>query len=206
MADNVHVDQVMIRKVGGWNMVTLEWWRGQSADEQTSLIQQDAVHFFAEGEMLDTASVLRALGGAAAATVPEAPPEPTVVSWPPATGVPALCTYSRMVVPGPRWEVLRADDGGAPMPLQEVMGRDDFEPYDLDNPTGARNLGNDLLGDAFGAGLEPGALLGHPAIDHFIDKVFNAKLGNRAWQITNRQVRALLEDNPFVRFEAAASV
>lgn len=206
MAGNVHVDQVMIRKVGGWNMVTLEWWQGQSADEQTSLVNQDAVHFFADGEMLDTGSVLRALGGAAAAAVPEAPPEPTVVSWPPATGVPALCTYSRMVVPGPRWEVLRADDGTAPVPLQETMGRDDFEPYDLDNPLGARTLGNDLLGDAFGAGIEPAVLLGYPAIDHFVDKVFNAKLGNRAWQITNRQVRALLEDNPFVRFEAAASV
>ncbi len=207
MASNVHIDQVMIRKVGGWNMVTLDWWLGQSDAEQTSLISQDGVHFFADGEMLDTAATLKELGGAAAAAVPEpARPEPTVVSWPPATGVPALCTYSRMVVAGPRWEVLRADDGAAPVPFQQFMGRDEFEPYDLDTPLGARNLGNDMLGDAFGVGREPAELLGYPAIDHFADKVFNTKLGNRAWQITNRQLRALMEDNPFVRFEAAASV
>ena len=206
MAGQVQVDQVMIRKVGGWNMTSLDAWLALSSSEQMSLVAQEAVHFLAGGEMLDTSATLQALGSSAADALPAAAPEPVVVTWPPATGAPPLCTYSRMVVAGPRWEVVRADDGTAPVSFQAHIGRDDFEPYDLDTPAGARNLGNDLIGDALGYGREPAAVLGNSAVEHFVETVFNAKLGNRAWQITNRQLRGLLDENPFVRFEAAASV
>lgn len=199
----VQVDQVVVQRLGGWNLMSLAQWRGIDDDEQQALLGQGAVQFLADGQPVDVAIALRALDPSRASAPAE--PVPTVVEWPPVTGMPPAYTVARLVVAGPRWEVLCESVSGTTVPLAELRRPDEFDPYDLERGESIDRLSHDLVAVSLGIAGDATPILGRAALVDFRDQVFRPRLGNRAWRITTGQMRSLLSERPHVRFTSAVA-
>lgn len=201
---SVKVDQVVVQRLGGWNLMSIAQWRDMPEDEQEGLIGQGAVQFLADGQPVDITTALRALSPAQAAAA-AAGPEPVLIEWPPPAGAPPAYTFSRLVVAGPRWEVLRESVSGSTVALAEIRRPDEFEPYDLEQADSIERLSHDLVAVSLGIEGDATKVVGRPAIVDFRDHVFRVRLGNRAWRITTGQVRSLLAERALVRFTAGVA-
>jgi hypothetical protein len=197
------INQVIVRKAGGYNLKSVSWWRGLSAAERENLLNKNDVQFFASGNELEARAAAAELDGAAASPVgiavsraANAISSAPVIEWPPLGMSPGFSKYTRRVVEGPRWLMTRTDDSGE-FELHLLRGHEDSAVYSLNTPAGAQRLSNDLLLDAIGypASLEAQ----HPhAFEHFKTNVFDQHLGNRPWEVTAAKLRATLESNPFL--------
>lgn len=205
MADRV--DQVVVQRLGGWNLMSVADWLRLDLGEQRALVAQSAVQFLSDGSPVATEDALAQFAvpltadGASAAA-----PAVAVIEWPPVDRRQPASTISRVVVAGPRWEVMREALSGSTVPLAEIRRPDEFDPYDLDLPEGIDRLSHDLVAVSLGIDGNARDVVGAAAIDDFRDHVFRLRLGNRAWRITTAQVRSLLAERPHVRFVASAAV
>lgn len=199
------VDQVMVQRLGGWNLVSVEDFLKLDLDEQRSLVVAGGVQFLGDGQPVDAAEAMAQFAAPFAAEVPSTP-VPTVIEWPPADVRQPTYTISRVVVAGPRWEVQRESMSGTSVPLAELRRPDEFDPYDLEQADGVDRLSHDLVAMSLGIDGDARIVVGGVAVDDFRDHVFRQRLGNRAWRITTAQVRTLLAERPHVRFVAPAAV
>jgi hypothetical protein len=211
MSESEHIiNQVIVRKAGGYNLKSVDWWKSLSHLEQETMLNKKDVQFFASGSELDPRTAAAELSGTAASSVgiavsraANAASSAPVVEWPPLGMEPTTSKYTRRVVEGPRWLVTRTDDSGQ-VELHILRGHDDASVYDLARPSGALCLSNDLLLDAIGypAGLE----VQHPkAFEHFKSAVFDQHLGNRPWEVAAAKLRATFESNPYLKLVSPAA-
>lgn len=193
------VDQVMVRRVGGWTLLDVAAWRALPPAECVSLVQQKAVRFLAAGVLVEEGEALRSLddGLAGLVTAPLLPVGTQVVTWPSPGVAPTSCQYVRLVVEGPRWEVFRRDPAGDVAPLAEVRGGWHPSAYDLQSPAGLSRLVRDLVGDCLGL-RDVDEAVGGRALEYFARVTFPEHLGNRAWRTDGDRLRGLLTANPFL--------
>lgn len=202
------VDQIMIRKVGGWNMVRVSDWTSMPLAERDSLVADDAVQFFADGTVVETmealASISPEMGAAGDANEPNAA---TASSEAPAVGdiselmaaTLVTATYSRQVITGPAWQVTRAIEDQDEVPFSEVRNHPNDDVYDLSSPQGTLTLIADLMTDVFGHTGDSTTLISTQAAMHFDETYFSSSLGDRFWQVTAQDIRAQVAKNPYIR-------
>ena len=204
MTEQRPIDQVMVRRLGGWNLISLAAWSELGADERVSLLQQGAVRFLADGEVVPRQEALAALGVDRPATAGRVPPSfaagARLLSWPRPGQCVSNAIYARIVVDGPRWEVFRRDERGQVIPLAEARGWGDHDPYDLRSDHGLMRLAHDLIGDCLGLGTEILEYVGQLAVAHFAGVTIPAELGDGRWHVTGEQLRKLLAVNPYLIF------
>ena len=191
------IDQILIRRVGGWVLITPADWIRMTATEQAGLLDQHAVQFFAAGGPVDQAEAVAALEPA-----PQpAPPPPLIASRSDEETTelvavrPARALYRRAVVDGPAYEIQREAASGEVAPLHVHRRRQ--EEYDLHTATGPDLLAADLIADALGA-TEP-AELGTRALRYFRSHFYETRLGNRVWSVDAGEIREHVNSNPHLR-------
>ena len=183
------VDQILIRRVGGWVLVSNDEWLALSADEQASLLTQDAVQFISAGAIVPPEVALPVLGTAGVA---ERPPEPArLVELSSVRRVAAV--YRRAVIAGPSFQIQRTG-GGEMAPLHEVRNRP--ADYALDSDDGVAALAADLIADSFG--IADNLELSAAALKAFKAEIFDVRLGDRVWSIEASEIRDHIDTNPHV--------
>jgi hypothetical protein len=211
MSETGHtINQVIVRKAGGYNLKSVDWWKGLSPVEQEVLLSGGNVQFFASGSEVEARAAAAEISGTTSSSVgiavgrvANAVATAPVIEWPPLGMAPTTSKYTRRVVEGPRWLVTRTDESGQ-LEFHILRGHDDASVYDLARPTGAQQLSNDLILDAIGypAGLEEQ----HPeAFQHFKNLVFDQHLGNRPWEVAAAKLRATFESNPYLKLVTPAT-
>lgn len=195
------IDQVIVRKTGGYNLKSVSWWKGLTPSEQMDLIAEEGVQFFAAGLEIDadiaTAQLLPDGANRGAQSAPSAAVE---MAWPPNGLRPTAATYIRTVVEGPRWLVNKRTQDGE-VELYTVRGRSSSAVYDLTKPLGIQLLSDDLLLDALGFDETHRHIAQEhrQAFDYFRENVFAAHLGDRKWETSDQKVRSTLASNPYLR-------
>lgn len=179
------IDQILVRRVGGWVLVSPDDWLALGPGDQAELLAQNAVQFFAAGAPVDPEVAVPAL----------APAEAVVDTGPPPVELVAVDTvaavYLRTVIEGPAYEIRREDRDGSVL-FHRHRGRPD--EYDLGEETGTDLLATDLIADALGIGDDPD--LGEPAVRHFVNRFYRAQMGNRVWSVDAKEIRENLRSNP----------
>ncbi|MFK7918523.1 MAG: hypothetical protein AB8G14_10625 [Ilumatobacter sp.] len=205
MSEEITIDQVIVRKAGGYNLRTVDWWKGLSLPDRHDLLAKGDVQFFASGTEVPNEEAVTILdAGTSASTVRHDAPIASTgpVEIPAFSAAPDAATYTRRVVAGPRWQVTRRDEHGE-VELHTRYGHDDPSVYDLATSRGATQLSNDLLADALGAPVQ--LVAEHPeAFAHFQAAVFDLHLGNRPWEVVAGKIRGSLASNPHLRIAATA--
>ena len=194
------IDQVIVRKTGGYNLKSVEWWTSLRPSEQMALISESSVQFFASGMEVDSDVAMKQLAPDVAASIAAPSTEKaTTMSWPPAGFKPAPATYSRLVVEGPRWIVNKRTDAGT-VELFSVRGRTNALVYDLKKPLGVQLLSDDLLLDALGYDETNRHIVQEhqQAFQYFREQVFSVHLGDRQWETTDAKIRSTISSNPYL--------
>ncbi len=195
------IDQVIIRKTGGYNLKSVAWWKGLNPSEQMELIAESAVQFFAAGLEIDAdIATTQLLADGPRQPMQAASSAAIEMAWPPNGILPTPATYIRTVVEGPRWLVNKRTPEGE-VELYTVRGRSSGAVYDLSKPLGLQLLSDDLLLDALGFDETHRHIAQEhrQAFDHFRDHVFAAHLGDRKWETSDQKVRSTLASNPHLR-------
>ena len=115
MSEEITIDQVIVRKAGGYNLRTTSWWNELSASNRHEMIANGDVQFFAAGKEVPPAEAASILEGASSATATREtteviPSGPVVI--PEFDAAPSTAVYTRRVIEGPRWLVTRSDENG----------------------------------------------------------------------------------------------
>jgi len=200
MNNDLDIDQVIVRKAGGYNLQSTKWWAQLSSAERQDLLVRGDVQFFACGVEVDSAVAAASLDTAHTNVIAPKDPErstaPTTIVVPAFLSQPDGATYVRRVVEGPLWLVTRRDASGETQ-LHELHGRGDASVYDLGTPSGGVDLSRDLLLDSLGA---PDAFANAhaEAFAHFQQSVFDLHLSNRPWEVPAEKIRNTLADNPYL--------
>lgn len=205
MSEEITIDQVIVRKAGGYNLRTVDWWKGLSPNDRQSLMAKGDVQFFASGTEVPLAEAVSVLetGQSSSAVRDQAP---VALSGPVEIAAfltaPDTAVYTRRVVAGPRWLVTRRDENGE-IELHTSHGHVDPSVYDLATTSGATQLSHDLLIDALGAPV--GFAAQHPdAFAHFQATIFDLHLGNRPWEVVAGKIRGSLANNPHLSIVSTA--
>ncbi len=198
------IDQIMVRKLGGWNLIYPADWVKMSLTERDALLADDAVQFFGDGAQIDTMEAIASLSPdmGAEPQPEEKKPEPTVpenqiVELTPADLVTA--TYSRQVISGPAWQIQRANVDDIAVPFSKFRGHPSDDVYDLLTKEGTLTLIADLMTDVFGHTGDSRELIPLEAAQFFDDNFFSTSLGDRFWEVTAKDVRAQVAKNPYIK-------
>ncbi|MEL6893497.1 MAG: hypothetical protein AAFP84_18035 [Actinomycetota bacterium] len=198
---HVDVDQIIVRKVGGYNMESVAWWVSQSPGERQRLLADRVVQFFGNGQEIDPALAAASLEVVVEPDLASSEPSIATLVFPQIGREPVNTVYERTVVTGPRWEIHRRTAAGVEL-LTAARGWGDVEdPYDLNTPAGNRNLAGDLLADSLGYDRSYVDEI-RDAIEHFAVHVLQRQLGNRVWQVTAESIRGTVTENPFLKLVA----
>ncbi len=192
------IDQVMVRKVGGWNMVSVAWWIERSEQERQSFIEQDAVQFFATGVPVSVEAAQAAFG-LDSSPVEAAIETPEIRAQEIAPVKSVMVVYKRQVIPGPIWLVERFDSTSGGHPLEVIRGRNEPDAYNLDSVRGSACLSADLMADSLGFEEDPTQIFDRQALDYFRLHHFEEKLGPRPWEVSSMQIKEWLQENPHLQ-------
>lgn len=205
MSEEITIDQVIVRKAGGYNLRTVDWWKGLSPNDRQSMMAKGDVQFFASGTEVAVADAVAVLeGGQSSSAIRDEAPMPSggPIEIPAFITAPEAAVYTRRVVAGPRWQVTRRDEHGE-VELHTLHGHADPAVYDLATASGATQLSNDLLIDALGA--PAGFAAAHPeAFAHFQATIFDLHLGNRPWEVVAKKISGSLSSNPHLSILSTA--
>ena len=191
------IDQVIVKKLGGYNLKTVKWWLGLPPLEQITLIEGGSIQFFASGVEIAPAAAAKQLSTNLLAEPGAATgfdTGPVRVSWSRRMSGLFHTTYRRQVVAGPRWEITRQAESTVDE-LHVVRGYADPAAYDLTDPDGSRRLSDDLFADALGLSQESLPPL-RAALDYFKRTFFDVELGNRPWETSAATVRYTAAASP----------
>ena len=182
------IDQIMVRRVGGWVLVTKADWLALGAEKQASLLSQEAVQFVSSGSLVEPEVALPLLDPPLAGAGESAQAGPPVELK--AQGRPAV-VYRRVVIEGPAYQIQRERRGEVAV-FHEHRSR--LDDYALDREDGIADLAADLLADSFD--IDDEVELSAAALKVFVTSVFEVRLGDRVWSIDSSDLRNHVEDNP----------
>ncbi len=189
------IDQIVIQRVGGWVLVSEGEWLRMSEADREELLNQQAVQFFAHGEVIDPETAAGQLDPAMSRRSSD--PGQAAVAKVELQAVELLpAVYRRVVIDGPSWQVQRELAGEDSIPFAPIRGRA-ADAYDLDTEAGGKLLVADLVTDSFG--IQDVTMLSADAVEQLHDQLFESALGDRFWEIEAEEIRAQVEESAVVR-------
>lgn len=190
----MEIDQILIKKVGGWVLISEKEWLNLKPTERNELIQGESVQFWSHGQQVNPARAAKDLDPSwspmSTGHVDEA--LLSVVEIVPTRMLPAL--YQRVSVSG-GYEVQRKLADEAPRALAEIRVRP-ADAYNVKDPLGLSALAADLVCDAYGVAdssiisTELGVYLGNELSTKFFD--------GETWNLKAEVLRNFAEECPYI--------
>ena len=205
---NDEIAPILIRKLGGWKMISASTWIGYKPERRAELVAENNVQFF-RGDMpvtVEDAQVALGLARPQLSADDRREMERTAAaqaSQPQVQEIslvrPVNVLYRRFLRDGLRWTILRNTTPDQGQELNLIHERGGPEVYDLDSWHGANMLSADLITDALGIEEDGLICLSDNSIEHFRSKFVEPFLGSGAWEVSGLQIRESLELNPYFK-------
>ncbi len=193
----MEIDQILIKKVGGWVLITEKEWLNLKPSERGEFLEGDSVQFWSHGQQINPARAAKDLDPSWSPMATGRIDESllTAVNIVPTRMLPAL--YQRISVAG-GYEVQRKLADEVPRALAQIRVRP-ADAYNLNDPHGLSALASDLICDAYGVAdssiisSELGVYLGNQLSAKFFD--------GETWNIKAEVLRTFSEECPYINLD-----